>query len=121
MTAVARIDELEPGRLKLVRAGEARLAVVKTDSGVHVVAAACTHARIFLAPGRLTADGLIECPMHGALFSPIDGAVRCAPATVPLAVHEVAIVDGQVLVDPEPLPTAAPAASVPASAWANWT
>lgn len=126
MVRVAACAELEEGRLKLVRAAHARVAIVRTGEEVRAVGAMCTHARIFLAPGQLTADGLIECPMHGALFSPVDGAVRCAPATRPLPVHEVRLVDGDVWIDPGPEPEAAPEATTKpgarpsAAQWGNW-
>jgi 3-phenylpropionate/trans-cinnamate dioxygenase ferredoxin subunit len=126
MPAVAKLSDLAPAKLKLVRAGHARIAVTMIDGAVHAVAATCTHARILLAPGQLTIEGLIECPMHGALFSPIDGAVRCAPATEPLAVHEVRVIGDVVHVDPGPAPAAAaPAITLPgarpsAGQWGNW-
>jgi len=126
MVHVGDFAELEEGKLKLVRAAHARLLVVRIGDGVRALSAMCTHARIFLAPGHLTPQGLIECPMHGALFSPEDGAVRCAPATKPLTVHEVRLVGGGVYVDPGPEPEAAPDASTKpgarpsAAQWGNW-
>ena len=126
MVRVIGVDELKEGRLKLVRAAHAKLAVVRTGDEVRAVSATCTHARIFLAPGNLTADGLIECPMHGALFSPADGSALCAPATKPLTVHEVKLLDGDVFVDPgvEEVEEAAspikPGARPSAAQWGNW-
>jgi len=126
MIRVASLADLEEGRLKLVRAAHARVAIVRMGDTVRAVAAMCTHARIFLAPGTLTADGLIECPMHGAMFSPEDGAVRCAPATEPLAVHEVKLADGDVYVDPGLPPEPAtdtptkPGSRPSAAQWGNW-
>jgi 3-phenylpropionate/trans-cinnamate dioxygenase ferredoxin subunit len=126
MVRVAAITDLTEARLKLVRAGHAKLAIVKTGETVRAVSAICTHARIFLAPGELTKDGLIECPMHGAKFSPGDGSVRCPPATTGLAVHEVRLIDGSVFADPGEEPVAAlpdstkPGARPSAGQWGNW-
>lgn len=126
MIRVISLAELKEGRLKLVRAAHAKLAVVRTGDEVRAVSAICTHARIFLAPGNLTADGLIECPMHGALFSPTDGAALCAPATRPLTVHEVKLIDGEVFVDPgveeveEAASSTRPGARPSAAQWGNW-
>lgn len=123
---VAAVADIAPGQVKLVRAGRARVAICIAGDEVRAVAAHCTHASALLAPGRLTAEGLIECPLHGALFSPVDGSVRCAPATVPLAVHEVRIVDGEIFVDPGPevTDTAAsvttPGSRPSAAQWGNW-
>jgi nitrite reductase/ring-hydroxylating ferredoxin subunit len=118
MIAVADIADLSEGVLKLVRADDARIALVRQGQAVHAVAAICTHARICLAPGRLTAEGLIECPMHGARFSPEDGSVRRAPATVPLATYTTSVRDGRVYVDPIGKSSSEPAANP--SPWANW-
>lgn len=125
MARVARLDELEEGKLKLVKAGKTRLALVKAGEKLHCVSAICTHARIFLAPGRLTPDGLIECPMHGAMFSPEDGSVHCAPATEPIKVHEAVVIDGEIYVDPgedepERNSTTKPGARPSAAQWGNW-
>ncbi|MGH8137801.1 MAG: Rieske (2Fe-2S) protein [Steroidobacteraceae bacterium] len=120
MIDVAGLSDLAEGALHLVRAGEARIVLCRIGDTVHAVGARCTHARAFLAPGQLDRDGLIECPMHGARFSPVDGTVRCAPATVPLPVHTVRIEGGRVLVDPAARLSAA-VKSVAASPWAKWT
>jgi|GEM_PF-362751 len=126
MVRVAAFADLAEARLKLVRAGHAKLAIVRTGETVRAVSAMCTHARIFLAPGELTEDGLIECPMHGAKFSPDDGSVRCPPATTALTVHEVRLIDGSVFADPGEEPVAAlpdstkPGARPSASQWGNW-
>ena len=126
MVQVARFADLEEGKLKLVRAGQARVALVRTGDTVRAVSAICTHARIFLAPGRLDAEGLIECSAHGAKFSPVDGSVRCAPATQPLQVHETRIVDGLVYVDPgapveAPQSVTKPGTRPSAAQWGNWS
>lgn len=125
MVRVARAADLEEGRLKLVRAAHARLALVRMGEEIRAVSAICTHARIFLAPGRLGKDGLIECPAHGAKFSPLDGSVRCAPATRPITVHEVKLIKGEVFVDPGEEPAEAANSTKPgsrpsAAQWGNW-
>jgi nitrite reductase/ring-hydroxylating ferredoxin subunit len=127
MVDVAALDDLQPGKLKLVRAGHARVAIVRVGDEVRAVSAICTHARIFLAPGRLGEDGLIECPSHGAKFSPLDGGVRCSPATTPLQIFRTAIVDGRVHVDPgeppadAPQSTTTPGARASAAQWGSWS
>jgi nitrite reductase/ring-hydroxylating ferredoxin subunit len=128
LAKVAALAELAPGELKLARIGRARLAICIADGEVRAVSARCTHAHAMLAPGRLTADGLIECPLHGGMFSPIDGSVKCEPAKVALAVHEVRLIDGDIFVDPgpdpDPIDTAAkvttPGARPTAAQWGNW-
>lgn len=126
MVSVARLDELEDGKLKLVRVGKTPLAIVRTEGELRCFSALCTHTRIFLAPGRLTPDGLVECPMHGAKFSPVDGSVHCGPATVPIKVHEITVRDGLIFVDPgeekaaSTESTTRPGARGSAAQWGNW-
>ena len=127
MVRAARFEDLVEQKLKLVRLDHSRVALVRIGKEVRAVSAICTHARIFLAPGRLGADGLIECPSHGAKFSPIDGSVRCLPATTPLATYEVLVADGEVYVDPgeppsgEPESATKPGARAGAGQWGNWS
>src|SRR5271156_7998 len=102
LTKVAALSDFIPGELKLVRVGKARVGICIVDGEVRAVAARCTHAHAMLAPGKLTAYGLIECPLHGGMFSPVDGSVKCEPAKVPLAVHEVRVIDGAIFADPGP-------------------
>jgi nitrite reductase/ring-hydroxylating ferredoxin subunit len=128
LVKVAALADVIPGELKLVQIAKARVAICIAEGEVRAVAARCTHAHAMLAPGKLTEDGLIECPLHGAMFSPIDGSVKCAPANVALAVHEVRVVDGEIFVDlgPDPAPVDN-AASVTrrgarptAAQWGSW-
>jgi nitrite reductase/ring-hydroxylating ferredoxin subunit len=128
LAKVGAVADLTPGELKLARIGRARLAICIADGEVRAVSARCTHAHAMLAPGRLTADGLIECPLHGGMFSPVDGSVKCEPAKVALTVHEVRVIDGDIFVDPgpdsEPVDKAAkvttPGARPTAAQWGNW-
>jgi len=117
---VADEAQLEDNKIKLVRVKDVKIGIVKRHGRIFAFSAMCTHARIFLAPGRLGADGLIECPMHGAKFSPEDGAVRCAPATEPLLVYDAKILSGKIVVNCEGRLQAQSKEAV-ASAWAKWT
>lgn len=105
---------LEEGVCTVRRIGAAKVLLVRIGDAVHAVSAICTHARVELA-GRLTPACLIECPMHGALFSPRDGAVHDGPATQPLKTYETQIVDGIVHVDVGEDAHAQPAAPSPST------
>jgi nitrite reductase/ring-hydroxylating ferredoxin subunit len=128
LAKVAVLADLQPGEIRLARIGRARLAICIADGAVRAVSARCTHAHAMLAPGKLNADGLIECPLHGGMFSPIDGAVKCEPAKVALTVHEVRVIDGEIFVDPGPDPdpvdeatkVTTPGARPTAAQWGNW-
>jgi 3-phenylpropionate/trans-cinnamate dioxygenase ferredoxin component len=128
LVKVANLADFAPGEIKLARIGKARIAICIVQNEVRAVAGRCTHAHAMLAPGKLTADGLIECPLHGALFSPVDGSVQCAPATVPLPAYEVRLIGNQVFIDPGPETDGAdssenvtrPGARPTAAQWGNW-
>jgi 3-phenylpropionate/trans-cinnamate dioxygenase ferredoxin component len=128
LTRVVGLADLAAGELKLVRIGKSRVAICIAEGEVRAVAARCTHAHAMLAPGNLTADGLIECPLHGAMFSPVDGSVKCAPANVPLPVYEVRVIDGEIFVDLGPgaelvdqaASVTKPGSRPAAAQWGNW-
>ena len=72
MTRVAALEDLIPGRAKIFDAGERQVLLVRDGDAVYATEPKCPHARSVLGPSRLVEDGLIECPMHGARFSPAD-------------------------------------------------
>jgi nitrite reductase/ring-hydroxylating ferredoxin subunit len=109
-------DSLQPGSCVVHRIGAAKVLIARIADAVHATTAICTHARVELVAGRLTPDCLVECPMHGALFSPVDGSVHEGPATTALKTYDARVVDGVVHVDvgedAEPKPTQ-PSSSTP--------
>lgn len=117
-SAVARLEALEEGRVQLVQVDGRKIILVLRDGEVYALQGFCSHAKSVLGPGRLTEEGLIECPMHAALFSPVDGAVCKGPALVDLETYETTIEDGVVYVDlPEPAVQSATLASRPERWW----
>lgn len=72
-----------------------RVAVFRTDDGLHAIAADCPHAGGPLQDG-LVADGCVTCPLHGRRFdlrtgAPLDGSPDEA------TVYEVVERDGALL------------------------
>jgi nitrite reductase/ring-hydroxylating ferredoxin subunit len=68
------------------------------DGEIGALGNVCTHAEFAMSDGVLRPDGTIECVWHGARFDCVTGAVRRHPATDPLAVFDVRVDDGRVLV-----------------------
>ena len=98
-TAVGHLSDLAPGRCRVVDAAGVQVLLARTSDGLYAVQAICTHAHSVLGPGRLV-DDLVECPMHGAFFDPVDGSVCGGPATEPLATYPVVVDDdGTIRVD----------------------
>lgn len=116
--AAARLDELEEGKVTLVHLDGRKVILVRREGEVFALQGFCSHARSVLGPGRLTEDGLIECPMHAALFSPVDGSVRKGPALTDLETYETTVEDGMVYVAlPERAPEAAAQGARPERWW----
>lgn len=98
---IGRVDEIGEGRAKVATVGGERLAAFRYDGKISVVSNVCQHQNGPLGEGRIL-DGCITCPWHGYQYRPEDG---CAPApfTERLPTFRVRVVDGRVLVDPQPL------------------
>jgi nitrite reductase (NADH) small subunit len=77
-----------------------RVAIFRTDEGLHAVSADCPHAGGPLQDG-LVADGCVTCPLHGWRFDLRSGA-RIGGDDDSLAVHEVIERDGVLLLSLTP-------------------
>jgi 3-phenylpropionate/trans-cinnamate dioxygenase ferredoxin subunit len=72
--------------------------VVKDAEGrLHALGDTCSHAEISLSEGFVE-GGHIECWAHGATFDLATGRPLSLPATDPVPVFGVDVVDGDVLV-----------------------
>ena len=93
--AVARVNEIEEGKVKVVRVGDAPVGIAKVDGELFAFADVCTHDDGPVAEGELD-EYTIECPRHGARFDIRTGRVLSLPAVVPIPVYDV-VVDGDVV------------------------
>ena len=77
-----------------------RVCVVRLEADKwYVIDDTCSHADYSLSEGDVWAEERgIECPKHGSTFSLETGQPQTLPATQPVPVYEVTIVDGDVLV-----------------------
>jgi len=91
------LEELPEGRMRCVTLAGREVLICRTREGVFALDNICTHAFARMHEGRLRGLRLI-CPLHGASFDVRDGRVLGAPATEPLARHEVRVVEGMVQV-----------------------
>lgn len=92
---VGRAADFPEGKLTRVQAGTMPALVVRTESGLHAIAATCSHAGGPLDEGSLEGD-VVTCPWHGSRFCVRDGAVRNGPATFPQPAFEVREAGGKV-------------------------
>ena len=70
---------LNVNQMKLVHAGEERIAVARTEEGYAAFQDRCTHRGGPLSDGVLIC-GTVQCPWHGSQFDVHTGEVKCGPA-----------------------------------------
>ena len=89
------VAELAEGKMRAGTVDGREVVVCRTKDGLHALDNICSHAYARMDEGRLRGIRLI-CPLHGASFDVRTGAVLGAPASVPLALHAVRVVDEHV-------------------------
>ncbi len=100
---VCELAELTVGQPARADVGGIPMAIVRvSDTHVHAIHDTCTHANVSLSEGDL--DGCtLECWLHGSRFDLRTGDPSGPPATVPVAVYPVRLLDGAVHVRPTPI------------------
>ena len=97
---VARFDDLVHGQAMRVMVEGTPVALVRIDDEVHAIADTCSHADVSLSEGIVWCETKqIECIRHGSAFSLESGHPDTLPATQPVAVYPVSVVDGEVIVN----------------------
>lgn len=88
--SVARLDDLEPGTMKMVSVGETRVALIRTATGIYALDNSCPHQGYGLVTGALDGDTL-TCQWHNWKFDVTTG--RCLMGEEDVACHRV-VTDG---------------------------
>lgn len=102
--AVAKASDLLDSGLLAVRLADGReVCLYRVGDTIGAVDNVCTHAEFAMSDGQLYGDAsgarcTIECVWHGARYDCRTGAVLRGPATDPLPVYAVRVVDGVVYV-----------------------
>ena len=80
--------------------GPKRVAIVRDSAGdIHAIDDTCSHANVSLSEGdveEFKGAPTIECALHGSCFDLVTGRPSGPPATVPVPVFPVRILDGVV-------------------------
>lgn len=97
----AAVDDL-PEDEGITLATLPKVALFASDGEFFCTDDTCTHEDYSLADGWVE-EGVVECTLHMAKFSLRTGEVLCPPASAPVAVHPVALIDDELYVS---LPTA---------------
>jgi nitrite reductase/ring-hydroxylating ferredoxin subunit len=92
---VAKADELKVDQIKLLRVGDRRIVLARTEGGYVAFDDRCTHRGGSLAGGVMTC-GTVACPWHGSQFDVRTGAVKAGPAEQPIGTYRVEQAGGEV-------------------------
>ena len=95
---VASESDLEVGQMKLIRVGDLRVALARTETGYRAFSDRCTHKGGPLSDGVLIC-GTVQCPWHGSQFDVATGQVQAGPAAEPIETYEVRALGGRILLE----------------------
>jgi nitrite reductase (NADH) small subunit len=93
---VARVEDLPPGTVTTVRAGDEEIALAHVDGGFYATQAACIHLQGPLGEGLLEGS-VLTCPWHGWQYDVRTGENEFDRA-IQLRTYEVRVEDGEVKV-----------------------
>jgi 3-phenylpropionate/trans-cinnamate dioxygenase ferredoxin component len=96
---VCPVEELPPGEVKIVRAGESSVGVYNAGGEFYAIEDRCSHDDGPLAEGDWEPEELVAiCPRHGSRFDIRTGKALSLPAYLPVETFPVKVVDGVVKV-----------------------
>ena len=96
---VCPLDELPPGSVKIVRAGELAVGVYNLHGELYAIEDRCSHDDGPLAEGDFDPDeGYAVCPRHGAQIDIRTGEALTLPAVLPVETFPVRVDDGMIKV-----------------------
>jgi uncharacterized membrane protein/nitrite reductase/ring-hydroxylating ferredoxin subunit len=93
--AVAGHDELKVDQMKLLRVGDKRIVLARTEQGYVAFDDRCTHKGGSLAGGVMVC-GTVQCLWHGSQFDVSTGTVKAGPAEKPIGVYRIVEEAGEV-------------------------
>ena len=97
---VARVEELPPGTVKIVHAGEISVGVYNLGGRYCAIEDRCSHDDGPLAEGELDAAACtVECPRHGSRFDLKTGKPLTLPAYAPVDTFPVVVHDDVIKLD----------------------
>jgi len=100
---VARFADLPQDRATQIKIGDKKIALVRFGDQIRAYQGECPHAGAPLADGAIC-NGKLICPWHKAAFAIADGGLCEPPALDGLQRYPARVVDGQVVIDDQPLP-----------------
>jgi 3-phenylpropionate/trans-cinnamate dioxygenase ferredoxin subunit len=99
---VAPVDELPPGSMRLVPAGDRLVGVFNCEGTYYAIEDRCSHDDGPLAEGDWDPEAcVVVCPRHGSRFDLQTGIPMSLPAFEAVDVFPVSVRDGMVIVEIE--------------------
>lgn len=92
---VAKRDDLKQDQMKLLRIGNKRIVLARSEQGYVAFDDRCTHRGGSLAGGVMLC-GTVQCLWHGSQFDVSTGKVKAGPAAKDIAVYKVTEENGEV-------------------------
>ncbi len=97
---VCPLDELPPGTMKLVHAGEISVGVYNVDGELYAIEDRCSHDDGPLVEGDWEPEeAVVVCPRHGSRFDIRTGRPLTLPAFEPVATFPVRVDGGRVMLE----------------------
>lgn len=99
MSDVCAFEDLADGSATRFDVDGTPVAVVRIGDDVYAIGDVCSHGNVSLAGGEVWCDELeLECPKHASTFSLLTGRPSTLPATQPVDVFGVSVLEGRVVV-----------------------
>ena len=96
---VCPVEELPPGEMKLVHAGEISVGVYNCDGSFYALEDRCSHDDGPLVEGDWEPEEcVVVCPRHGSRFDIETGRALTLPAYLPVETFPVKVEDGLIKV-----------------------
>jgi 3-phenylpropionate/trans-cinnamate dioxygenase ferredoxin component len=93
---VGVLDDLPDGTMQLVQVDGTDILLVNHEGNIRAMQGICSHEYFELDKGFLTGDS-ITCALHLSRFDLESGEALDPPAELPLAVYEVTVADGRII------------------------
>lgn len=100
LVRVCATEDLEVDSVRRFDVGELRIALARIGNDFYAISDTCSHEDYSLSEGELyPEDCELECWKHGSTFDLRTGEPLTLPATKPVPVYAVKIVDDGVMVE----------------------
>jgi nitrite reductase/ring-hydroxylating ferredoxin subunit len=94
---VAKLSEVPDGGTCPIRYNGEPICLYNLEGKIYATHDICTHGQASLADGFIVDGDKIECPLHQGMFNIATGKAVSAPCKLDLAVFEVKVEKGAIL------------------------